>query len=941
MSINLKALIFIIVLHTQVSSANFVIDKEYCTLSNTFSGVTSDNLTYDGVINLTFTSSDAALPLINVSRLSRNINPTNMSLSWPNADLVDSRQRPIFVPDFQKRIETEINNTFDLVKEDVGGNPVFYSRPYGFYRFQNLIALFLSQNDVTLTFKNQNSDQDEKLVIPLQNSDVSFREVARHCFSNSVSEYIGADFTRTDTTDVNYVWSIGYGLTSYFILEDLLPEQVKFPNDITKNLSMDSRQSYDQFNQLFALLNTKLRLVNSIRAIELNSTYVNSQSAIRQSADKIVALANTRDQLGGPQGQLKLIETELKELGFKLLIAEQALATYSQQFNPVQEQKSLIEAKINLLSETLSLMDYRIQVTRDLNKQYESNIKTLSEVLNLYAEQYSSQITEKLRTEVLGTPYSIEQILESNTKLEANQAEQRKLQRNLALILSVTDEMNKIVESHKLAFDIDEQRSALKVQKVAKLQAYNQNQLDQVLFQEALGQLNFDQITDLIKLDREAQEVEVAALTGAERESRLNIIQNLKISDLKKLTQDLIRTSYDRYDAFIDQTKSSQLSLLFLNVVCKSNYLVRSYQGQCLDPLYLNDIKKVEVFVDQLSSQTLTDLGFQITQSRSLIQKFEASRTQVISEKIISESGGELAQNVIQKWSNVLYLRWKYFAIRSLGDDKIFSFDLLTNALNQQKLQMTELKAAADTIEAEVIAIDLNINSLNSEFLVAEASYFENLSINQTEILREVYLSGISAADLNLECIIDVQNVDLCNRSFDSVSTQLTTSNDTLTSDIKQAILLLLITSSSQIETLNENLKISVEALDGLINEKNDYIQKNNYNQVLASYENSVANVRSLELRLKRFAEQKANAEQRRAILLVERFSVTTKYTDVVAEIKNITDQIRPTLNQLKPLCDEKNILVTQLQNNEAAIHELLSLTQQPSNINSICQIEF
>lgn len=939
MSINFKIYLLILLFLSQQSLANFVIDKEYCTLSKNFSGKTSDDVDYQGVINLTFTSSEAALPLINISGLSRSIDPTDMSLSWPNADLLDSQNRPIFLPDFQSRITTEINNSFNLVKETEGGYSIFYSRPYGFYRFQNLIALLLSQNSVRLKFKNINSNFNEQLDIELTGSDIAFREITRHCFANSVSDYIAANYSRTDTNPVHYVWSIGYGLTSYFVLEDLLPSQVKFPNDLSNNLSLDSRQSYVQFDQLYQLLKTKLSLTNSIREIELNETYRNAQSLIRQSADQLLILSNSREAINGPRGQLAIIDAELSEIEFKIKNAENFINLFEQNINPLFERKKIIQNRIEILSEALNLIQQRILASEELNEDYINNIKILSDVIVQYAERYESQITSELQTEALASPYSLEVVLESNEELLSNQRLLLEAQGKLNLILAISDEIKQIVELFVQFKEIESQRSSLLVQKVGQQQAYEKNLYDQVVLDQVLGFLSFDQIDAFLKTDIDNKAVEIAAMNQEERQQDAN----LKISDLITKTEDQIAELYSEYKSYVDLNKDRNSEIIFLNIVCKTDFLNFRYQGRCLNPIFMSDSKKIEIFIDELDSETLGNLYFLITGVRSAMNNSAegASRVQTVSEKIFNESQSQIANEILNKWKNILYVRWKYNVFRVQDRNTVFTFDILQNALKAQQDESNRLKTDSDQILAEIVTLDLNINSLTAQLNELEGQYFNVLDLNQAEIIREINSSGLTTSDLNIQCLISITSADVCYEQFNLVQNQITTLSDDLNSKIDQTILFLLITAKTQIGTLNESLKSNMDVLNSLIAEKDLYIQENNYNQVSADFQSTSMDVRQMQLRLKQFAEQQADASQRKLELTRQRIRLNSELENLVEQIDSITEQIRPTLLTLKPICDEKIKFINDFENNERAIYALLSLPEPNLNMNSICQIKF
>lgn len=240
--------------------AGFDANLDYCVMTQNFTTRTSEGVEFDGLFNLSFNSKgtnidgverEIAVPMMSVS-LSRNIKAKSISLSWPNPDLLDSQQRPIFQTAFHQRISLESGKVFNLTKD----GSMFFTKPYGFYRLQNLSALFLSQNIMTIKFVEEGKENVETIELPLAGSDEAFRKIVHKCNPKISEDYLASDISRKKKPLFDS-WSDGYGITNYADIAPLLPEGKNDPQDISDQLPNNFDESHKKFLELGLILKEK------------------------------------------------------------------------------------------------------------------------------------------------------------------------------------------------------------------------------------------------------------------------------------------------------------------------------------------------------------------------------------------------------------------------------------------------------------------------------------------------------------------------------------------------------------------------------------------------------------------------------------------------------------------------------------------------------------
>ncbi len=909
--------IFAICVFTNFVYADFLVNEEPCTMSRDFIGVTSENEEFDGIIKVYLSQGSPSFPSISLS-FSRNISPAELNLSWPEPQLLDSSERPIFESLFQNRVAEEKNKTFEFHKE----GRVFHSKAYGFNRFQHFIALLLSQNDINLNFVNENSSTLEKIKISLSGSDLAFRQMAYQCNPNLVVNYINSDFSRKKP--IYESWTNGYGTTEFYVYEDLLPDEVKFPNDISKFLDSSSLKSYVTLGEIYILLKQKSELNQKIEDIINRADFKTFQGTIEDSANNVLALNKNRELLANSSGgQISQLDLELTDLKLKMETNQAEITAYEKELNPFAEQVELLKIKIDELKGQLQIFEEQIKQTISSNEAYENDLKSLTDILAKYVAEYREEDLLIDQEKVLAVPYSMESIKESETVIEEKLRSRRNLNRILELIESIQKFVDAILIDHKKAIEIFNSLSELKTQKVNATESMNRLDLERAELLQILGGISWETIAEYITKDSE---------NSAYKD------QNIKV--IKKLFLDSLRNTYSEHDIYIDQLKINTNTILPL-IICKSEYFLRSYQGQCLNPNDINDSKKIEIFLDQLDSTKISELAFLTIGKQSRIQKFEKTLNIIIMEKLIEEVKAESQQKILVNWQKALFERWRYSAVRSLNDESAFDISILNNILELQMKTYQEIESSKLQQSNIVKDLDLQIANNSQDYSKYEQAYFASLNLNQNNILNQLRLSDVDLAEINLKCLLDITNITDCADNIKNLVQSSNSSLQNLNQEIKQSVVVLVILAQNKAAQLEDNLTKSRSKLDEILSSKSSFMLQSNFETEDLRY-------RGLDTELKRkiayrdfLLEEYKLAEQRILQAEVEKSVINVELESLEIEIEKLVAEMQPTLEQLKPICAEKLKFISELYTIESKILQLFSLQQQPKVFNSICEIKY
>lgn len=899
--------------------ADFQVQEEFCTISNNFIGTTSDNEEYDGVINISFTTDGVVLPLINLS-LSRNIEPTKVSLSWPDAKLLDSQQRPLFERSFQDRVAEETGKAFDMNKEGF----VFYSKAYGFYRFQHFLALFLSQNNLTLTFVNANSNKTETQIVPLAGSDQAFREMLLKCHQSTVTNYINTDFSRKKP--VFESWTNGYGISEFYIYENLLPEEAKYPNDISKILNQTSDISYKKLSEIHSLLVKKSELNTKVEEIATSTDYVTLRESIDENASKVLELSQNRDTLSGERGLIPTLELELAAIDSKITSTQSEIEVYKSQIDPLQERTEILKIRINELREQIAIYDQQIQQAQTNNELYKANLEKLDQILQKYAIEFAEANdaeNDAEITEPLSTPFSMEEIDASVVKIDEQMKARRDLNKVLELIASISNFIQDLAQDHKEAFDLFTELSNLKVEKVRSTEALNNQELQKVQLLQIIGNISWETLAKYINKDKQD--------TSYQNKTNEEVITQV---------YDSIANKYDAHDAYVDELRQNRSNIL-AQVVCKSESFLRSFLGNCLSPLDMNDIKKVETYLDQLDSTELSELSSNALGRQTIIQRFESTLIDLLVKKISEELKEESQQKILESWQDAIYTRWKYRSIQNLNAAENFDVNYLTEILNLQKSEIRKIDEAKVELAKTADDLERKISTLNTQFVNKEAAYFASLTRNQNSILNEINRTSLDLAELNLECLLNITNVETCSSEVNLVSTESTTKLTTMNQEIKSAVTILVLAARKQATEIETSLARSLEQLDEATADKNEFLVSSDFETKNQTFQQAKTELQRQELRLRSLQEQRANAEQRRVQANIELRNARSNNQALVSEIEGLVTVMQPTLVKLRPICSEKNRFINELFQTETRIFSLLDLNKTPESMNSLCEIKF
>lgn len=896
--------------------ADFELQKEYCTISNTFIGTTSENTEYDGVVNISFIKNNNIIfPFISIN-LSRNIKPMDMAIGWPNIKLEDSKGRPLFENSFQARMEMEKERKYSFKKEGYS----FNSQAYGYYRFQHFIALFLSQSHFVIYFTDEETGKKESQTVSLAGSDMSFREMSYHCYEDKVKEYLNSDLTRTKP--VHESWMMGYGITNFYLYEDFLPEEVKFPNEMAKVLNSNSEQGYKILSDLSPLLAQKAELNQKIQDFEIKEDYVSLKTTIDETTEQILQLKSNLHILGGANGEIEKINLEISQIEKDIQNAEQIIALYEKDLNPLDEKVEALKINIEKLQEQINQFEQKIELAQTQKKSYEESLDNLKRILESYVDEYNAEDLKNAETK-LTTPYSIEVIEESDKKLKDQIQKRIEQNRVIALINSITVYMDKLLKDHNSALILFNEISVLKIEKVKLQNLLNTSRLNEIEFHRRVGGINFEFLIKKLNDDKKA-----------------NKFNNLTNTEVKKQLENQKLESYKAFDALIDEL-NTDYRVILPKLLCKTEIFSELYRGQCLNALEIVDNKNIEIYLDQLDSSDLVYLGNIVTSENLTIRKYESTLMAVLQKNILDELKTNMKDQILKKWNDVLYFNWITKAVKKFVDEDNFNFDAVIDIFNIQKNSLSKILSRQEELKKQIADNEKKIQNLNSKFLDVESKYFVSLEENQKNILTELKNINLNMADLNLKCLLNITSVDVCAENVNTVKTSTISSLEDLNKEIKETVILLVLSAQKQLASLQENLTKTLSDIDNSIEAKNEFISSNQFDEKKEEFSSINGELNRQKIRLKNLIEQKANAEQRKKMISDEKKEKQMLHDSLKKEMEALVQKIQPTLNQLKPVCSEQNQNIDNLIKIEKQIFSKIGVTRNPEPVNSICQINY
>lgn len=911
----LWTLFYISLFFNNFALANFVAQKEFCTVSNSFTGQTSEGEKYSGSISLSFVKKTTNLPLFSVS-LSRNIKPVELSFSWPNAKLKNSNGKDFFEPEFQERITAETKKVFEFNEE----NTVFFSKAYSFYRFQSLIALFLSQNNLLLSFKLENAQTIETLVVPLSGSDRAFREMTHHCHFDFVEEYIQTDLS--SERSIFESWSVGYGLTKFTKYEPLLPAEVKYPNDTVNYLKQDSDISYNKLDEIYQLLVKKYDLNEQIYEIEQDQDYISLRNEIDKSATQVFNLSSQKDLLDGDLGLIQGLRQDLSSINDRILVSKKLIDTYEAKLNPKKEQLEVL--KIKILELQLELSEYKNQIEQKEaeSKTYETNLKNLKEVIAGLAGEYSENELKEVAQEPLSPPYTLEEI--ESSYIAINDDIQKRAE--LKILLDLMDLLGLYIDelslSHKTARDAYNQIAELKIKRVQLEENYSREQLEKIQMIESLDNIDLNNINQLISKDKQAER-----------------FKGLKNADVNLLLTESIKEQYNEYDKIIEQQKSNQQDL-WPHIVCTTGSFFSSYVGQCLDPTSFEDTISIDLFMDQLGSFKLGQLNEIYTGINNPLQRYNTNLVDLLSEKIKLEIEQANAKSIQSLWLNILYDRWYLRAVRSQKSENEFTFSSLQDSLDYQKNQIKKMEDAKNEFTAEIVNIDIQLNELNSRFMTLESKYNESLIKNQNLIFEQVKERAINLDNTSVECLLSITNIELCFKDVDDFVSESEGIYDQTVVDIKEAVKFLVLSTRYNFIQIEKSLNESLAETNDLLAQKNEYIKTSGYNEEKKIYDLKNNEYNRQVVILKSLYEQKHDLEMALQDKSSEKTKFEARLKSLSSKIQVLVNDMKPTLVKLRPICNQKNELSKSIFKIDTQIFNVLGLSGEPKKMNSLCQID-
>jgi hypothetical protein len=199
----------------------------------------------------------------------------------------------------------------------------------------------------------------------------------------------------------------------------------------------------------------------------------------------------------------------------------------------------------------------------------------------------------------------------------------------------------------------------------------------------------------------------------------------------------------------------------------------------------------------------------------------------------------------------------------------------------------------------------------------------------------------VDLAEVNLNCLLNITNIEGCATPMDLVRTDSTDSLVQVNQEIKDAVIVLVFAAQKQMVEIEIKLSESLANLDSIQQSRIGYIEETNYEAENQNFQQVNNELQRQKLRLDNLFAQQADAQAKKLQAETQRAVAQVEFDTLVTEIASLVTIMEPTLNRLKPICDEKNRFISELNRVENEIHSSLNLESPNITFKSICEINF
>jgi hypothetical protein len=942
-------LTFIFLWSNLAAAADFNFQPEACTV-----GVTNDvlfeikeqNFKSNLKVELLFSGS-VPLPKLRLTFLQHE--PTGASIQW-NSIVVERKSQKFIRPEILDRLRAEEAQVFPMKRTSPAGEiAVFETATLDLGRAQDLVALFLSQNEVLVNATTDHGDQWQAKQ-SLNASDASYRKMAATCFPQLSANYLKPSGERIPMkSEIKGVSpaaipvSEGYGLTSFTWMQELLPTSILDSKALVTGSADDEkkitelvelfrqkRDAQEIFNREttnpdYVQLNTQLA-EHYDRLTQVYSRFVILTGNSSQATDSLIAQktqeeARLRQAITDVTAQIEQQNTAKLPLDQEYSSAEQALAPHLQQLATFEQSIADIATKIK-------------------------DIELLQQHLGTLLQQHQTILGDQVAS-LGGTvegPWSVEEI---DAKVKEN--EDRKKQ--LEVINALKGQIEVIAADAQvlLAKATAQQEASL-----AYLAAVNQQRV-------LKGQLSKDE--EWLRQNRE-----VPHFTIATEEFFLLLNRSVEEKIALNTAPRNYDTEFETHSALYEKAQGDFLTLvtearkdgssLFATVLCNPNVLMDSRNRT--KPCLTID----EVLDEKISSQFFIDLppkeldALLVSVEKPWAQ--DTSKSQILIDRLQQEISRpkQNMQGMVDAWGTLRHVIWRWVtmqkelaALDACGDakptdvyvDKIFTAAFYEKVFACEKTQVQQREEVRNQDLAAVNGTPEIIAQAAAAYDQADAEFASYSDIFMTTAMSKIKEASAQSnfTELFTSCILPMERAEDC---AGSLKTSVEESNTKLTQEqatyIDMAKALFMNINTRMFAFSNETSELMRQS-EQVQQGKKDYIAQNNVDILISNKEALKNKLAETEKQIADLVQAKEQQVAALSTATQSEAAFREEAKNLIVQIQSVSSQITQLLPSYQPFCSAILPSSEKMRAVDEQIYQLFGISKDTAAVKlySSCQM--
>jgi hypothetical protein len=956
--------LFVFFISSYAAAEGYSFDEQSCavtSLSTVTFKIGEDSFQSKIKVDLFFKGDLFPLPKMRVSFLEHV--PEKMFISWTNIIAKRSEQE-VFLPEIRTRVLNEESQVFSSVRVSAPEErAVFETNVQSVYRAQDMVALFLSQNEFVITAVTENGDA-WKAEAALSMSDAAFRKMASRCYpqlSNSFlksnGERVAMKSSSSESEKMSSVaihWSEGYGLTHFSWLQNILPDQLEVSQLISSPITEVEQERKNADFMRLALEKKKNQaqldeLVSDQQYIALNTTLMNHYQDLNKTYNRFVVLTSNGDSVGDNLISQKI--SEQNRLAAQIDDLEKKLVMIRTEESNAQAGLEKLNEEMQPFLPTLSSFEAEISERKQKIEGVELMINHLVSLLKENQEGLAIELTTEKTSQ--GAPWSVEQIEQQSrenvlraqriTVLTHLESQVRSLEGELAPLLQSANRQEEAARVYLVTISEDRANQTSGIAALKRKLNAVENWL-----QESLQVPHF-----MVATPEYYSELSASIETKI---ANVSFVRNYdsEFDFLAKLYESTERKFVEQLEIAIKTPGMEVIS----RILCPPAVLVDSKNRTfpCLTVDEAIDEKVAENFFLNLPPQSVNRL-LQLgdgpwTQERTkvevLILQFQEELTNPTQE----------LQDIVNTWAELRHTIWRWVTMQKeeqalevcldekpvdLFSDKVYSSQFYQKVFECEKKEVARKEMERDTLRANIQVLNETLqekesvfNAANEEFNVLSQQFVEKALNKINDVQSQVYSS-----EMLMSCILPLENVEDCanavKNTIDNSAQQLAAEQQKYV-DMTKALFMNI---NMQTAALSENVQVLQLEQTKTESEKQSYKDANNIDSLTVKMTSLKAQHSKTQAEIVELLSQKEKSMLNLSEAKDQQMVLEKEAASLTIQIQNIIGQIQAVLPEFETFCSQIRPLGETLQSVDREMYRLLQPDQPipDSKLYSACQL--